>query len=209
MSRIAGRSLGDHVLASIEVRALARAMRRLHESVPCSVLDSWPLRLGAPTELLDGLRAGLTTSLRINDAVVAEAARESCRWLRSFGEATVAAFPRRRVFTNADGNLSNYLWDGRECRIVDYEDAGVSDWAYEVADLLEHPTVALTGAFTPDQFLELMDADEADLADLRQYRRLLASFWFMLLLPNGPAAHRNPPGSLHKQARRLVRLLQI
>ena len=208
MSRIAGRPLGDDVLSAIEVGALARAMTRLHDSVPPSVLRSWPLRLGVPTELLDGLRAGLPPSRSISDVVVAEAARASRRWLETSGEATVATFPRRRVFTNADGNLSNYLWDGRECRIVDFEDAGVSDWAYEVADLLEHPTVALTHAFLPDGLLELMDADDEDLADLRQYRRLLASVWFVLLLPDGPAAPRNPPGSLHKQARRVVRLLQ-
>ncbi|HEY2691135.1 MAG TPA: phosphotransferase [Streptosporangiaceae bacterium] len=37
------------------------------------------------------------------------------------------------MFGNADGNLANFLWDGARCRIVDFEDSGVSDPAYEAA----------------------------------------------------------------------------
>lgn len=33
--------------------------------------------------------------------------------------------------------------DGERCRIVDFEDTGVGDPAYEIADLLEHPSVRL------------------------------------------------------------------
>jgi len=34
--------------------------------------------------------------------------------------------------------LANYLWDGHRIRIVDFEDAGRSDVAYELASLVEH-----------------------------------------------------------------------
>lgn len=208
MSRFGGRALGDRALTPTELRGLARAMGRLHQPVPDGALDSWPLRRGTPAELMGDLQVGLAESHRGVSPLVTEAAYAARRWLETAGEATASGFPRRRVFTNADGNLSNYLWDGVECHIVDYEDAGISGWAYEVADLLEHPTVALTGAFQAEALLELMEADAQDLADLHQYRCLLACFWFALLLPGGPATHRNPPGSLDKQARRVLHLRQ-
>jgi thiamine kinase-like enzyme len=44
-----------------------------------------------------------------------------------------ATNPAAKVFGNADGNLANFLWDGARCRIVDFEDSGVSDPAYEAA----------------------------------------------------------------------------
>jgi hypothetical protein len=34
-----------------------------------------------------------------------------------------------------------------------------------------------------------------------------ALFWLMLLLPGSPAHHRNPPGTLERQAARLLLLL--
>lgn len=33
---------------------------------------------------------------------------------------------------------NNVLWDGSTCRFIDFEEFGVSDLAYEIADLLEH-----------------------------------------------------------------------
>jgi hypothetical protein len=47
----------------------------------------------------------------------------------------------------------------------------------------------------------------AERAALREYRRLAALFWLGMLLPGGPASARNPPGTLHQQARRLLTLL--
>ncbi|SEG99641.1 Phosphotransferase enzyme family protein [Nonomuraea solani] len=38
------------------------------------------------------------------------------------------------VFGAGDGNLANFLWDGTRVRIVDFEDSGHSDLAYEVAE---------------------------------------------------------------------------
>jgi len=38
-------------------------------------------------------------------------------------------------------------------------------------------------------------------------RRLAAFYWLILLLPDGPASCRNPPGTLERQANRLLTVL--
>jgi len=42
------------------------------------------------------------------------------------------------VLGQGDGNLANFLWDGGQVRIVDFEDSGPSDRAFELAVLVEH-----------------------------------------------------------------------
>jgi len=42
---------------------------------------------------------------------------------------------------------------------------------------------------------------------LGESRRLAALFWLILLLPGGQASGRNPPGTLRRQADRLLALL--
>jgi aminoglycoside phosphotransferase (APT) family kinase protein len=45
------------------------------------------------------------------------------------------------VLGQGDANLANFLWDGTKVRIVDFEDSGPSDRAFELADLVEHLSV--------------------------------------------------------------------
>jgi len=112
------------------------------------------------------------------------------------------------VFTQADGNIGNFLWDGERCYVVDFEDSGISDPAYEVADLVEHVSVWLPGlidvrdltavlGFTPEQEGRLLD-----------FRRLMAVFWLLMLLPGNPGHSRNPRGSVDRQAQRVLALLK-
>jgi hypothetical protein len=98
-------------------------------------------------------------------------------------------------------NLANYLWDGRRVRIVDLEDARISDPATELANLVEHlsarsvNTEALSRRF------------DSDPARFLAARRVWAMFWLRLLLPGGSSEGRNPPGTCDAQARRLMSLL--
>jgi hypothetical protein len=48
----------------------------------------------------------------------------------------------------------------------------------------------------------------AEQVGVREYRRLYALFWLMLLLPGRPGHDRNPPGTLERQAARLLLLLE-
>ena len=42
------------------------------------------------------------------------------------------------IFSRGDPNLSNCLWDNGRLRFVDFEYAGWSDKAFDLADLVEH-----------------------------------------------------------------------
>src|SRR4029077_16417865 len=44
-------------------------------------------------------------------------------------------------------------------------------------------------------------------ARLHGFRRLMAVYWLLMLLPGSPAHRRNPPGSLERQAVHVCQLL--
>jgi hypothetical protein len=93
------------------------------------------------------------------------------------------------------------------CRLVDFEDGGLSDQAFEIADLVEHLSTWLHGVVAAEELLPLLVSDPAAADRVLQARRVLAFYWLNLLLPGKPAHRRNPPGSCERQARRLLELL--
>jgi hypothetical protein len=112
-----------------------------------------------------------------------------------------------RVFGLADGNLANCLWDGMRVMLVDFEDAGVSDRCFELADMLEHPSVFVGQKLDPDTLLDAFDLDEQQHERVLHFRRVFSCFWLVRLLPEGPAHRRNPPGTLERHASRTAALL--
>ncbi|MDQ3715440.1 MAG: hypothetical protein M3381_05320 [Actinomycetota bacterium] len=84
--------------------------------------------------------------------------------------------------------------------MVDFEDSGGSDRAFELADLVEHVSGLVTDDLDSDKLVEAFDRDPATERRLHTYRRLMASYWLRMLLPDGPAHLRHPSGSLHRQA---------
>ncbi|MER6007004.1 phosphotransferase [Nonomuraea angiospora] len=48
---------------------------------------------------------------------------------------------------------------------------------------------------------------DPDTARVHEFRRLLALGWLLMLGPDGPATRRNPPGTLDRQAERVLALL--
>jgi aminoglycoside phosphotransferase (APT) family kinase protein len=130
----------------------------------------------------------LTAGPRPVAGIRAEAFDAAVHWWTGRDPDQLRRRPAITVLGHRDPNLSNYLWDGRRVRIVDFEDAAISDPATELAIMAEHlawrdaGADALRGRFTVDQ------------DRLLAARRLWAMFWLRLLLPGGPAADRNPPG---------------
>jgi hypothetical protein len=59
-----------------------------------------------------------------------------------------------------------------------------------------------------DDFLALFDLTGAESVRVHVFRCLAALFWLILLRPGGPASARNPPGTLQRQAARLLTLLR-
>lgn len=107
----------------------------------------------------------------------------------------------------ADLNPANILWDGETCRLVDFEDGGLTDPAYELADHIEHLAGRQSGVFDCDALVEAVGLTAREQQRMRAYRPLLAVFWLSMLLPGNVGFRRNPPGSTEAQASHCLALL--
>ncbi|HEY1573921.1 MAG TPA: aminoglycoside phosphotransferase family protein [Pseudonocardiaceae bacterium] len=105
----------------------------------------------------------------------------------------------------ADLNPANIVGDGRTCRLVDFEDAALTDPAYELADHIEH--IAGRGIFDPDALVDAVGLTTGEGARMRTYRPLFAAYWLVLHLPGNAGFRRNPPGTTEAQAAHLLALL--
>jgi Ser/Thr protein kinase RdoA (MazF antagonist) len=207
MSRLPGRSLASGPITAAELDALAEAVRRLHRAIPASVL--------AGTEAGVSLRKVEDRTLSMAAACdreklapeVRDAYDAAVSWLDQEWPVRLPRGVAAPVFAQGDGNLANFLWDGHSVRIVDFEDAGKGDRAQELADFVEHLGVWNRGGVDADLFLSKFDLSPAEVQRVTSLRPLFAAFWLMMLMPGGPAHHRNPPGTLDRQAERVQRLL--
>jgi len=106
-----------------------------------------------------------------------------------------------------DSNFANFLWDGHGVRMVDFEDSGPSDRAFELALLVEHVSAWSDAQLAADTFLALFDLTTVERTRLLQFRRLAALFWLTLLRPGSHSSRRSLPGTHNRQADRLLSLL--
>lgn len=206
MSRLPGELAGG-VLSEQRLRQLAAALTRLHRSVPAVELARLPQRRWWRQEAAGALLSADWAPAAGQDEAVLAACAAARSWLGSTQFREFTAARPGRVFAQADGNLANALFDAEGCRLVDFEDSGWSDEAFELADLIEHPTCWLSGMLDPARFLEFCALDPATTVQLAIDRKAMAVFWLNLLLPGNPAHHRNPPGSLKRQAVHVAELL--
>jgi hypothetical protein len=158
--------------------------------------DLQPVGLQPIPELLARVRADITSYCGGGEAFSAAAS-----WLGG-SEVDSLLDPGTPVIGHGDPNLSNYLWDGSRVRIVDFEDSGVSDLSFELANLMEH----LAGRGT--DWSGFADRFPVDQQRLLTARRLWSMFWLTLLRPGGPAESRNPPGTGELQGERVLGLLR-
>jgi hypothetical protein len=85
------------------------------------------------------------------------------------------------VLGHGDPYLANFLCDADQVRLVDFEDSGPSDRAF--------------------------DLTRAEAARVHDFRCHAALFWLIMLRPGSTSSTRNPPGTLERQAHRLLELL--
>ena len=166
-----------------QLDALAAAITALwsvlHDALPA----------GRPGDDLEFARV-LTAAARPAGGVAAAAHDAALSWRDGPDPALLRTAPERTVLGHRDPSLANYLWDGYRIRIVDFEDAAVSDPATELAILTEHLSARRLDA---DEFCGRFDVDPVR---LRAARRVWAMFWLWLLRPGGPsegAILRVPP----------------
>jgi thiamine kinase-like enzyme len=101
------------------------------------------------------------------------------KWLHSDMVAALLGSADLNVLGQGDPQVGNMLYDQRadRFRLVDFEDAGPSEPAFELANFAEHLGTRDTGL---DRLVDRFSVDQ-DRFD--GYRRLQAGFWFLHLLP--------------------------
>lgn len=101
------------------------------------------------------------------------------RWLHSDAVEALLATAELTVLGQGDPQVGNMLYDDANDRIglVDFEDAGPSEPAFELANFAEHLGTRGTGLD------RLVDRFAVDRDRFDGYRRLQTSFWFLHLLP--------------------------
>jgi Phosphotransferase enzyme family len=207
MSRLPGVPLREPV-TDMQVEAVAYAIRTVQEAVPAPVLADLPPRAGDMRHFVAELRKACAKGPGLGaDPIVSRAFEEAVRWLGRPDLDDLATEDVEPVLGTGDGNLANYLWDGARISIVDFEYAGRSDRAFELAEAVEHVSVWGNDAFDAVSLLSRFELTRAEAVRLRESRRLLATYWLMALLPDSPGRARNPPGTLERQAARLLDLL--
>lgn len=207
MSRLDGAPLKCGPGADVAV-AVANAVGRVQDAIPLRTLADSPARAGHPLELLQQVRTWCVTAQRpAHDPAVAKALREAGVWLRQPALDALLGRPTRPVFGTGDGNLANFLWDGTEVRLVDFEYSGRSDRPYELAELAEHISVRTANGPGMDDVLKRFDLDSPEVGKLKNCRHLFATFWLLRIMGSNKDDPQIRAKALTGQASRLLTLL--
>ncbi|WP_327591359.1 aminoglycoside phosphotransferase family protein (plasmid) [Nonomuraea sp. NBC_00507] len=209
MTRLPGRVLrGEHAMDE-QVRAMAAALDQLHHAIPAQAVAALEPAAWRPAAAVDKVRAWADKQPDLgDDSLVRQAFRAGVAWLASSAPDRLTTNPLPPVLGLADGNHANYLWDDQErrVRLVDWEDSGRSDRAFELGEVAEHIS-RVDGILDVERLLACIDLSQPEAERVRDFRRLSAMGWFLMLGPDGPATPHNPPGTLELQAERVLHLL--
>ncbi len=209
MERIPGEPLGGAPLTSGQTASLGQALRRAYDVPLEAVRDSGlQERIYGPTT-----HAGMVAEwlgdpsdlTQCRDAEQVQRAVDAASAWLAYPDSLPE--PQLVALGISDRKPDNILWDGRTCRLVDFEDSGLSDPAYELADHVEHIAGRLTGVFDRDALVDAVGLSPEERERMRAYRPLWAAFWLAMLLPGNGGFRRNPPGTTEAQAKHLMELL--
>ncbi|MEO3888299.1 aminoglycoside phosphotransferase family protein [Nonomuraea sp. B5E05] len=210
MSRLPGIPLRGERTTDEQIEAPADALGRLREAVPAGVVSSMRPAVWSPATAVAKARAWAAGRQPGpgDDPVVRRAHAQGMSWLAGPDPDELLADPFPPVLGQGDGNRANYLWDAhdRRIRLLDWEDSGRSDRAFELGDLLEHVS-RLDGDLDAARLLDHIGLTRAERSRVLGFRRLIAFVWFSTLGPEGPFAARNPAGTWERQAGRVLELL--
>jgi len=207
MSRLPGLPLGGGPVSAKQAAGLVHALGRLWHAVPpAAVTEAYgPLCLCAgfagQVRAMQATAAGLDAG-----QAVRRAAEAGADWLASgrAGEAERCEV----VLGHGDPNLANFLWDGTQIRIVDFEDSGPSCRAFDLAILVEHRSAWAECGLDADRFLASFSLTPAELTALADYRRLAALYWLLKLSPGHQPGNPDRHDTLTSHATRLLTLLR-
>ena len=207
MERIPGDPLASRPLTPGQAVAVGASLRRLYD-VPVQAVHDAGIgpRRGSPHQtplLAEWLAHEYDLGECRDPALVGEALVRA----RDYVAAPPLPEPRLTALGIADLNPANVLWDGRECRLVDFEDGGLSDPAYELADHVEHLGSRLPGVYDVRALPAAVGLDAEERERMAAYRPLWAAFWLVMLLPGNGGWRRNPPGTTEDQAAHFMALV--
>ncbi len=209
MERLPGGPLGVAPLTPAQTASLGGALRRLYD-VPLDAVREAGVgeRLSGPTAQREAVNEWLADTYDLAECqdapLVSEAVNAAQAWLARDDNLPQ---PRLVALGIADLNPANVLWDGATCRLVDFEDGGLTDPAFELADHVEHLAGRLTGVFDPAALVDAVGLSAEEQQRTAAYRPLMAAFWLAMLLPGNRGFRRNAPGTTESQARHLLALL--
>ncbi|HEX2033900.1 MAG TPA: aminoglycoside phosphotransferase family protein [Chloroflexota bacterium] len=195
MARIAGRPVRGQPLSPAQLHALVELRRACYAITPSTTAVALPPVVGnvaKETARLEAAREALRAA-PAQDALAPQLAGTIDTWLAGPDPARLAQ-PAPPVFSAGDGNLANYLWDGRHLWRTDYEYSGWSDRAVDLADLVEHDGSRATPDDAWTGFVGAFDLSPAERARFQAARRLWAVFWAMLFWSRGG---HDPASPLH------------
>ena len=207
MERVGGEPLAPRPLSTRQTAALGESLRRLYD-VPVAVVRDAGIgerRYGAGA-LAQQLAGWLSDDHDLGECRDPGLVGEALAVARAYVAAPPLPAPRLSALGIADLNPANVMWDGTRCRLVDFEDGGLSDPAYELADHVEHLGSRLPGVYDAHALAVAVGLDEEGLVRMADYRPLWAAFWMWMLLPGNPGWRRNPRGTTEDQAAHFMAL---
>jgi Phosphotransferase enzyme family len=201
MSRVAGRPLDGQPVTPGHLDAVAAAINRLHTAVPQDVVTGLQPQPWLAAGVGNRMRSFIDGARAPGGGLPRAAFDAGMRW--SGQAADPQPEPHSVVFGQGDGNLANYLWDGEQVHLVDFEDSGRSDRAYELAAFAEHLSVWHDAGVETGALLGRFELTKAESARVLFFRRAFAFYWLLKLL----GQRENRPETLHRQAGRLLAVL--
>jgi aminoglycoside phosphotransferase (APT) family kinase protein len=208
MSRLPGHVLRGEHATDEQVKAIADALNRLHQ-IPTRVVEEVEPAPLVPVVAVDKVRALADKQPDLgDDRLVRQAYQTGAAWLASTDPDKLTVNPYPPVLGLADGNHANLLWDERGGRVwlIDWEDSGRNDRAFELGEVTEHIS-RIDGTLDTEQLLARINLTPGETERVLGFRRLVALGWFLQLGPSGPATPHNPPGTLKRLADRVLQLL--
>ncbi|MDR2294298.1 MAG: aminoglycoside phosphotransferase family protein [Microbacterium sp.] len=209
MSRVPGIALGTAPLLPSQTRSLGSVLRQLYDIPHRAIVDAGlPERRLGPTTLPTVLRGWLAEDHDLSackDRSLVAAGVDAAR--NHFTRSESLPTPVFASLGIADLNPANIIWDGERCRLVDFEDGGLTDPAYDLADHGEHIASRIGGVIDIEALTDAVGLSDDERGRMIRYRPLWATFWLMMLLPGNGAFRRNPVGTTELQARHLIALL--
>ncbi len=209
MERLPGEPLGGSPLTPAQTTSLGQALRRMYD-VPLEAAHAAELgeRTYGPTTHAGMVAEWLSDSYDLaqcrDPETVQRAVDAALTWLV---DPDHLPEPHLSVMGISDLNPANVLWDGETCRLVDFEDGGLTDLAYELADHVEHIAGRLTGVFDVGALVAAVGLSVDERRRMAAYRPLWAAFWLAMLLPGNGGFRRNPPGTTEAQATHLMSMI--